>query len=201
MRATASLIVVVCLCVGGCSSADPDAPVLLATRSNAKYKLSANFYGNEVALGDGKTISVVSYVTVRDAQRATEARFTPVDASSLNEPGGFFQNVWSPDEEFLALPLGRFDGFAIIRASEAFRSVTDRAYADFVHIEMDTGARLWHEFGQWEQPSRFSFKAGLSGELVPFTYDAASRQLTTAEKISASFLAVNSQGTTRIAKE
>jgi hypothetical protein len=201
MRAIAPLIVLVCLGVSGCSRADPDTPVLLATHSNAKYKLSCNFYGNEVTLDDGRTVSVVSYVTVRDERSNAESRFTPVDPSSLNEPGGFFQTVWSPDEEFLVLPLGRFDGFAIIRAGEALQRVADRGYSDFLRIEMDTGARLWHEFGRWEQPARFSFNAGLSGDLLPFTYDAASRQLATPQKVSASFLGVNSQGTTRLAKE
>ena len=158
MMATQSLIIALsCVAAAcGCSRADSSRPVVIATHENGKYGLVCTFYGNEVMLDNGKTVEVVSNVTIGDERRAKEVPYMPSDPVSLNEPGGFFPTVWSPDDELLVLPLGRFDGFAIIKADEALQRVAERNYTDFVRVHLDTGARLWHEFQRWDGPTRFT---------------------------------------------
>jgi hypothetical protein len=202
MRLTTSALVVIGFALGSCSRvphhvASPGVlgsrPVVLTLKENTKYRLICIFYGERLKGENGVTdTDLIEYVTIRDQRDGSEVRYVPTDAISLIESLGFFTNVWSPDEELLVLPLGRFEGFSITRSAEVMQRLSTGRFNDFVRVELDNGVRLWHEFGNWEGPASFVFNAGLSGQHVRFTYYLSDHALTGDEDVG---IGVNSQGT------
>jgi hypothetical protein len=166
---------------------------VLLTKTNHKYALDALFYGEEVRLDNGTRVNNVQYLAIRD-QNGQEVRFVPVDESSLSSSGGFFPEVWSRDEELLVLPLGRFEGFCVIRSSEAIRSLSERHFQDSLRVQLKSGVRLWHEFRGWKDATTFNFAAGLSGQLTEFIYEVQKPRLVISEKTSGEFVGINGHG-------
>jgi hypothetical protein len=200
MRLPALLIgLVLALGIAGCSMGSrSDSPRVLLTKENAKYQLICTFYGEKMQLGNGAATNVVKYLTIKSAQGGREVRFKPVDPSSLETSAGFFAEVWSPDQEFLVLPLGRFEGFAIAKSSEALQRLSGNTFNDFVRVQLKSGVRLWHEFQGWQGPSSFRFSAGLSGQQTPFMYDPPAHLLTSNTAGSDSFVGMGAQGALEI---
>jgi hypothetical protein len=144
--------------------------------SNPRYKLSCLFLED----ADG-----TEYVVLRDDATGRRARYFPT-----RQPGrapdtaeSYYREVWSPDGEYLALPLNPFDGFCVIRAKGALRAVARRRCDDFIRV-LDYRPRMevrevafHHEWSGWETGSAFSFRAGLSGEDRTFVYDAGRGRL------------------------
>lgn len=174
---------------------------LVSARENRKYGLICQFYGHEVPLDSGKREKVVDYVAVKRKRDGAQVRYKPTDGATLSESSGYFEDVWSPDEETMVLPLGRYDGFWITRASEAFGKLANGDPDDTIRVQMDTGAHLWHEFGRWKDSACFQFTAGLSGQQTTFTYSIRGKRLTTSEKISSVFDGENSAGRLKIIEE
>lgn len=144
--------------------------------ANPRYKLSCLFLED----ADG-----TEYVVLRDDATGRRARYFPT-----RQPGGvpdsaerYHREVWSPDGEYLALPLNPFEGFCVIRAKGALRTVRRRRCDDFIRVvdyrpgmEVPLVA-LRHEWGGWETDAAFSFKAGLSGYDAIYVYDAGRGRL------------------------
>lgn len=166
---------------------------IIRMNENQKYKLKCNFYGESIE-GGGEDEKVVSYITILDGSSRQEVKYTPIDGDSLVLEKGYFTDVWSPDEEFLLLPRGRFDGFCIIKSADAVQSITDSTCLDYVMVELKNGTRLWHEFERWDGVGAFRFKAGLSGERVEFKYEISSQRLTVLGQNNNTFEGKNSKG-------
>jgi len=158
---------------------------------NRKYGLECDFYSEEV--GDG--IKAITSVSIRDSRSGEEVRFEPEDPGSLVLNNGYDKNVsWSPDEEYLLLPLGRFEGFALVKSAEALKSVREKKYADSVRVQLKTGTQLWHDFAAWEGQGAFTFQAGMSESFPRFKYDPADRRLTALDKVNEIFEGYNGAG-------
>lgn len=142
---------------------------------NPKHKLTVLF------LEDGGGIE---YVALRDDASGRRVRFAPARAKT--DSGGaekYPRDVWSPDGEYLVLPLGPFDGFCVVAAKTAFRTFARRRCDDFIRVWDYRPAMevrelgFHHEWGRWETDSAFSFRAGLHGDRWTFVYDAARGKL------------------------
>lgn len=70
------------------------------------------------------------------------------------------------------LPLGRFEGFAVIKAESALQVLnkTSVDYAAGVRIVLVPSTALWHEFIGWSPPNTFIFKAEVSNTKVEFKF-------------------------------
>lgn len=166
---------------------------------NQKYRLQCVFHVDQLKTETDRVIAHVSGITIKDQRGGREAAYVPVDHNdSLDTSQGYFEDVWSPNEEYLLLPAGRFEGFCIIKASEAIKNVEERECTDSIRVEQQNGVRLWHQFRQWEGGASFSFKVGLSGDDFVVRYDLMRRQLTALEKIGDSFIGVNGAGRVRL---
>lgn len=139
-------------------------------------------------------IKYVESVSLRDKRGGAEARLTPEDGDGLLSSQAYFADVWSPDEEYLVLPRSPFDGFCVIKAKGALKTIKQRRCDDFIRVvdyrppmEVKEVA-FYHEWGKWESGSAFSFKAGLHGDRWTFVYDAAQKQLYDGEARSEDFL-------------
>jgi hypothetical protein len=197
--AAAALLVI----QGGCSSggSGAGAPQLISARENRKFGLICQFYGHEVTLDGGKREKVVEYVSVKRERDGAQVRYKPADGETLSESSGYFEQVWSPDDETIVLPLGRYDGFWITRSSEAFSKLSNGGSDDSIRVQLNTGARLWHEFSRWKGTGCFQFTAGLSGQQTTFTYSIRGKRLTTSEKINSDFYGENAAGRLKILEE
>jgi hypothetical protein len=174
--------------LGGSAGAE-DQPTKV--KVNRKYGLECRFHSEEV----GDDIKVITYVSLRDSKTGEEVRYHPLDAGSLIPENGFDKNLsWSPDEEYLILPLGRFEGFAVVKAAEALQSVKEKKYADSVRVQLNTGTQLWHDFEAWEGKGTFIFKAGMSESFPRFKYDSVEKRLTALDKVSEIFEGYNGAG-------
>ncbi|HEX8422017.1 MAG TPA: hypothetical protein VF634_01325 [Pyrinomonadaceae bacterium] len=154
---------------------------------NAKYGLQCVFKLAELSAGEGsQPIKYVERVVIRDVRGGgDEALYAPpdADADGLTSSQGYFAEVWSPDGEYLVLPLGPSRGFCVVRAKGALETVRQRRCDDFIRMldyrpVMDVKeVAFFHEWGRWETNSAFSFKAGLHDDLTTFVYDAARGEL------------------------
>lgn len=158
---------------------------LLLVKQNKKYGVSCAFYGE-------KDYDAVSRIVV-ESQRG-KARYRPTDPVSLVDSLGYFKDVWSPDEEYLVLPKGRWDGFCILTAPRAVTAIRGKTCSDFIRVRLEHGPALWHEFEGWDGENSFRFKAGLSNSYIHFKYSIAERKLTVFGKLTTYLVATNRTG-------
>ena len=183
-----------------CSRARPPQPIKTANNffikssENRKYNLACLFHGEEIVTGTGEKLSVIRYVALRDNATGKELRYVPLDETSISSSQGYFTSAWSPDEEYLVLPRGRFKGFCIIKSGAAFESVEKNQCSDFIQIQATNETNLWHEFVKWNDDHTFIFKAGLSGDDFNFAYNLPKQELTALLPSARSFTAENSKG-------
>lgn len=155
-------------------------PYVIKVVPNHKYKLEAIFSGTDVEVGDRK-VPVIEQVTIRSSETGQEFQYSRPDGPSSSDAHAYFTDVWSPDNEVLLLPLERFRGFCIIRASEALAAIQKQSCRDTVRVRADTGTALWHQFEKWETDQSFIFNAGLSGDQISVRYEMAPEKLTVLE--------------------
>jgi hypothetical protein len=145
---------------------------------------------------DGATpIKYVESVSVKDVQTGESAAYVPVGGDdSLSFSQGYFAEVWSPNGEYLVLPLSPFEGFCIIKAKGALKTIKQRRCDDQIRVlhyrppmEIKQVA-YYHEWERWATDTAFRFKAGLHGERGTFIYDAATQELYDGEARSMEFL-------------
>ena len=119
------------------------------TSENRKYNMACLFHGEEMDTGTGEKIQVIRYVILRDNATGKELRYAPLDETSVVSSQAYFTSVWSPDEEYLVLPRGRFKGFCIINSSVALESVQKNQCSDFIKVQETNDTGLWHDFEKW----------------------------------------------------
>jgi len=178
----------------GCTHPDAARDRVLAETPNPKFDLICLFYGQEVKLDTGADVKAVDFVAVRDARTRREVRFKPEDAPSLHQSLGYYKDVWSPDGEYLVLPLGRFEGFAVFKSTEAMNLIAAGKTGDYLRIQLDNGTRLWHKFDGWTDAGSFKFEAGLSNDLAPFRYSIRENILIAETSKPVAAVAYNSKG-------
>src|SRR5262249_54855573 len=88
--------------LSGCATRDGSVR-LLSSAENHKYRLRAQFQGEEVRLPH-RDFEVIHGVLIDDSRSNITVRYQPKDETSVVEAMLYFTNVWSPDEEFVALP-------------------------------------------------------------------------------------------------
>lgn len=84
------------------------------------------------------------------------------------------EDLLSPSEEFIVLPLGQFDGFCVLEAQNAVSQMKDAEYYRTVKVVLatnDFSPSLWHDFTGWSGKNSFTFGVGLSGSLEACWYD------------------------------
>lgn len=167
---------------------------LVSTSRNEKYRLDVVFRGKK---WDEAYPPVITEVVLRN-EKGEEVRYHPIDEPSLTEFKGYFLEVWSPDEEYLVLPRGRFQGFCIIKAAAAFDRVRNSECDDFVRLREENGTGLWHEFQSWTSPSTVVFSAGLSHDFYKFQYDLPGRKLKPVAKSAPSMEGENKDGRVKV---
>lgn len=113
--------------------------------------------------------------------------FTPDDAVSIEQSAFCFLPVWSPSEDWLLLPDGRFDGFAVFKAHDLPVGLTDRSKMLRIGVADPSGIRWWHEFTRWKSRIVFEFRAGLSDQLVSFECNLASAIVSRIDKLAVPF--------------
>jgi hypothetical protein len=121
----------------------------------------------------------VEAVFVRD-RHGRRGQFAAGDPISLEQSSVYFKEVWSPDGEFLVLPLGRFQGFAVYPARTAVEAIQTEGGARQLRLvdPLEVGyTALWHAFVGWHGPHLLDFVAGMSGEKVRFVADVSSGQV------------------------
>ena len=175
---------------------------LLSIASNEKYGLDCLFYGDT-------ELHVITTVLICERTSGQYKKYEPIDEVSLQTSLGYYEDVWSPNKEFLVLPLGRFHGFQIINASQVLKEIDqeprrfikvfldkDRDGKDSGKIENET--YLWHSFKKWVSDEAFMFTAGLSYTYIPFIYDIGKKKLYILESHPGVFSAISEQGSLTI---
>lgn len=143
---------------------------VLAKQENARYKLTAIFYGTSWKDGSGP----FDHIAIRNDSTGEEFVYEPTEPFNKNN----IWNVWSPDGEFLMLMRGDVKGICIIKANEAEREIKSHSCSDFIMVyPKSTPTGLMHSYGIWRGNDEFLFSAGLSGDSWDFTYNIRTREL------------------------
>jgi hypothetical protein len=150
---------------------------VIQVQPNRKYKLEAIFSGSDIEVGN-RMVPVIEQLVMKSSQTGQEIKYNRPDGPSASDAHAYFTEVWSPDDEFVVLPLERFSGFCIIRAAEAIDMIQKQRCSDTVKVSIEKGAALWHEFERWDGDDSFIFKAGLSNDMTRFKYDISQGRLT-----------------------
>jgi hypothetical protein len=199
-RIIAASVIVAVGAGSACSHSHATNSRLLASKANSKYNLTCVFYGQTLKTEAGAAVQGIETIALRDGRTGKEVAFKPADAASLYQSLGYYTDVWSPDGEFLVLPLGRFEGFAVLKSSDAMDLISAGKTTGFVRVQLDSGVRLWHDFKRWTGDAAFEFQAGLSNDFTLFQYSVRNDILTTQAQNIKSMVGVNSRGTLPISQ-
>jgi len=152
---------------------------VIKVTENHKYQLEAIFSGEYLEVGD-RTEKVITSLTLRSKVTAQRVKYSPESSPAKEDTTAYFTEVWSPDGEWLVLPLGRFSGLCIIRANDALNIIRKQKCTDNLYTRLSTRPKLllWHDFEKWDGNSAFVFKAGLFGDLTRLRYDITTDRLT-----------------------
>jgi hypothetical protein len=90
----------------------------------------------------------------------------------------YFTNIWSADEEYAALPVGKTKGFAIFAAKTLMQDIKTQKYVDIIRVKGAGSGWYWHDFGAWEAGNIIRFRAGLQGDMFAYRYDIGTQILT-----------------------
>jgi hypothetical protein len=147
--------------------------------ANKKYQLEAIFSGQDLAVGD-QPHKVIEALAIRSKTTGDSVKYSREDGPAAEDMEAYFTDVWSPDNEWLVLPLGRFSGFCIIRAREAMATIRKQECSDNPYVRLSTSSHelLWHDFEKWDGDAAFVFKAGLYGDNTRLRYDITTGHLT-----------------------
>jgi hypothetical protein len=160
------------------SSPQPGGVSVIKVTENPKYQLEAIFSGENIEVGD-RTEKVIESVTIRSKATGDSVKYSRKDGPAESDSEAYFTAVWSPDGDWLVLPLGRFFGFCLIRARDALASIRNQKCTDNLFVRLSTRSHelLWHEFEKWDGSSAFIFKAGLYGDHTRLRYDMTTGRL------------------------
>lgn len=178
--------------LGFCQSAktekkQDDEIIIVEQRTNRKYNVTATLYGVNFRYGENneKATKIITHIVFRDDQSKAEVKYRPIEGNnggttgvdSIVTPDFYFTEIWSPNEEYLILPIGKFEGFGIFEAKDALKNIKSNKYFDTLKVKSENSGWFRHDFEKWENDSAFSFRAGLYGDMFAFKYNAAKSEL------------------------
>lgn len=177
--------------LGFCQSRKADKPdddevIIVEQRNNKKYNLTATFHGVNFRYGENNEISekTITYIVFRDNNSSEEVRYKPSTQNNIEDgvagivtPNFYFTDIWSPDEEYLVLPIGKIEGFGIFKVKDGLGAIKENKYFDTIKVKLNTSGWFWHDFGKWEDNSIFSFRAGLDGDMFAYKYNLEKKEL------------------------
>lgn len=167
---------------------EKDEIIEISRKENRKYNLTAVFYGQNHNYGENNdlTAKIIRYIIFRRNDSGEEVRYYPKEDETEQHATFYFTEIWSPDEEYLVLPIGRFDGFGIIKSNETMKAVKNNDFFDTIRVfnvyeydNKNNRLTLWHNFKGWNNSSSVIFDAGLSGNSDNYQYDFIKQILTT----------------------
>ncbi|HET6282159.1 MAG TPA: hypothetical protein VFH73_14425 [Polyangia bacterium] len=169
----------------------------ISVLENKRYGTAVEVCGHVISPDGIQRVWEVERLYLRDKAGAGR-EFVPDDAASLQQSFGYYADVWSPDQEFLVLPLGRFEGFAVMVAAKGLEGLAagQQGAIRLVDPGKDGDTGLWHEFGGWRQGHLLEFSAGLSGDKVSFTADVTSGRVWSAT--ANRFEAITTKGRSKV---
>lgn len=171
--------------LGFCQSvkkeAKDDKIIIIEKKENKKYNLRATFYGEDYGEEssyvdeDGIDRKIITNITFRDNNTGEEVKYKPTGGF----PAGnyYFTDIWSPGEEYLVLPIGMFEGYAIFESKDALKNIKENKYFDTIKVKSVNSGWFWHDFQKWEDDSTFFFRAGLDGDMFAFKYNIEKSEL------------------------
>lgn len=175
---------------------------VIAQKDNRKYDLAAIFYGVNFNFGDGNkpVAKIIKYVVLRDNKTNLEVKYET--SGTVSAADFYFTEVWSPNEEYLVLPIGKFEGFGIYEAKEALKNVKSNKYFDTLKVKSENSGWFWHDFEKWRNDSTFSFRAGLDGDMFAFKYNLTKSELYCYEEnCEESDIGINNKGKLKAIKK
>ena len=154
-----------------------DETIVIEQKTNRKYDLTATFHGINFRYGNDNELSakIIRSIIFRDNRTGAEVEYKPTG----DRPAGdfYFTEIWSPDEEYLILPIGTFQGFGVFEAKNALEKIKYNNYFDTIKVKLDSGGFFAHAFEKWEDDSTFSFRAGLDGDMFAYKYNLEKKEL------------------------
>jgi hypothetical protein len=164
--------------------------------NNDRYGLSVEFFGEWVGPdGDRMSQFTVDHVLLRDVRSKESVQYRAADPSGLRNSLAYFRNVWSPDQEYLVLPAGRFDGFDIFNAHGALAGLKSRLVADSISVRYrGQSSSLWHGFAGWSGDHILQFEVEFESSKIPFSYDLSRKELSSTSAQIPIFDASNFKG-------
>jgi hypothetical protein len=156
-----------------------EATVLLDEKLNQRYDMTAQFFGIRMALGNNEAppVSVIQKVVFKGAGTGAAQPYVVTD-DTAQAADFYFTNIWSADEEYAALPVGKTKGFALYAAKTLMQDIKTRKYADVIRVKGANSGWYWHDFGAWEAGNIIRFRAGLDGDMFAYKYDLSKKTLT-----------------------
>ncbi|WBS00606.1 hypothetical protein OU994_20075 [Pseudoduganella sp. SL102] len=153
---------------------------LLCSKVNSRFALSADIFGEWVGPdGDEKSQYRVSRVEIRKAgfSNGVEQRFVePIASFGMT---GACWTVWSPDEEYVALPRDGFEGFSISPVRSLPTTSSNKPLSDSVAVRYRQRPRsVWHNFRGWSGDHTLLFYVEIDNSRIPFAYDVKHKALT-----------------------
>jgi hypothetical protein len=155
-----------------------DEIVILEKKLNQKYGVEALFYGENLIYGEKQDLmaKIIKFVVFRDTNNGAEIKYLVSDETK-QAVNFYFLDVWSPDEEYLVMPISKFEGFAIFNAKDVLNDIKSKKYFDTIKTKGVNSGWFWHDFEKWENNSTLSFRAGLEGDMFAFKYDVINKEL------------------------
>lgn len=186
--------------------------IIVEQRNNRKYNLTATLYGINFRSGenDEKATKIITHIVFRDNKSGAEVKYRPVvgdnsgmsGMDSIVTPDFYFAEIWSPDEEYLVLPIGVFEGFGVFEAKDALKNIKENKYFDTIKVKSVSSGFFGHDFEKWENDSTFSFRAGLDGDMFAFKYNLAKSELYCYQENCEKFdIGINNKGKIKAAKK
>jgi hypothetical protein len=189
-----------------------DEVIIITQKINQKYDLTATFYGINFRSGENDEVQtkIITYIVFKDNKNGKEVRYKPQTFDNSNDkgidsiitPNFYFTEVWSPDEEYIVLPVGQFEGFAVFKANNAFEGIKENKYFDTIKVKSENSGWFSHDFEKWEDDSTISFRAGLYGDMFAFKYNVKNKELSCYQlKCEEKDIGINNKGKIKAIKK
>lgn len=173
-------------------------PQVITRTENHKYKLEAIFSGHDVEVG-ARTEKVIDSLTIRNKVTGQEVTHARAEGPAQSLTRAYVTDLWSPDEEFLVVPVNRLE-FCVIRAAEALDHIQKRTCSDTLSVYVQSGPSLWLDFERWDGDESFIFKAGVYDDDTRLKYEISSGRLMALDSNINKIEGMNSKGKLAIDK-
>ena len=132
---------------------------LLKTLNLNSQSVHINFYGM-------KFDEIYRYQKITFERNGQSTEFLPDDPAAIVN-SGYFGDIISPNEEFIVLPEGPFEGFCVFTTNDLIENVSSHACHKKVSLKLEGANQeasplLYHNFIRWVDDTSFEFQAGLS---------------------------------------